>query len=392
MIDAPEKQKWQTILQRQKRANVERWLQRIQERGTSSDLVVQEYDNLLRALELVVSSPDDFDLAYRLIQALYPEVFGFADWDRWLVYLEQARTTSQQLNYLEEEANLAVQIGEVHYYCGNLEEAKLNYYQAQGIYEALQLLAKKANALSKLAVLYESQGPEGLALCQEALALAQIAQDEGVIADIQMNISHIWARMYEWEAGLQAAESAYVLYQKQNEQTKAVKAFFNMMTCWEKLGRWDEAEKASEQLRDVLTKMQDVHTLAKLKNNLGVMAFSQEKWDAAERNWQEALQLQSQLQNPAERAFLLNNLGLVYTQMGETAVAKTMLQQAITIQQALGDTFNWANAMDNLADLYLMMGDTAAARQVIRETVSPLSALDAPHARKLLADMQAKLP
>lgn len=386
-----DKQQWQLIWQRQGRNNAARWLQRVQQREPASDLIIREYDNLLRALEFVLQSPQDFDLAYDMIQLLFPDAFGFADWDRWLVYLEQARASSQQLNDLEAEAGLTMQIAEIHRNHGDLEKAKQNYRQAQTIYKQLKRPAKLAYVLSNMAIVYDVQEYRGLQLSQEALIAAQAAQDDEALAHVQMNISAICIQRRDWEAGLTVAESAYHLYQKLNKEALTVKAFFNMMICWESLGRWEEAKAATHQLMKILTKTQDVTTLAKLKNNLGIIALNQEKWDEAERHWQEALQLQSHLHSPTDHAFLLNNLGMLYTKSGELATAEEMLLQAIQIQKELGDIFHWANAVDNLVDVYLAMGKTAVAHNLLRHTIPPLKTVDAPHARKLLASMQAKL-
>lgn len=386
-----DKQKWLAVLHRQRYANAEQWLKLLQTRDPSSDIIAKEYDNLLRALELVLQSAETFDLAISLINVLYPETFGFADWDRWLVYLDQAQTMSQQLNRPNEQAGLIARIGELHHFRGDSEAAIHHYTRAQAIYKQLQNVAKEAYVMAEIALVYEVQNQEALPLCQQALALALPTNDTEVIAHIQMNLSQIFMRMHNWEAGEKAAEQAYGLYQERNEPLKAVRAYFNMITCWEKSGRWAETEVATNELLDLLVKMKDIHTLAKLKNNLGVLAYSQGKWEIAERNWQEALQLQSQLQNPTERAFLFNNLGLVYTQMGELSTAEAMLEQAIDLQNELGNTFYWANAVDSLVDLQLILGNTAVAHTLLHQAITRLQPIDAPHARKLLADMQTKL-
>lgn len=384
-------QKWRAVLQQQRHTNAERWLRLLQQQELSPQQIIKEYDNLLRALEYILYTEENFDLSYALIECLFPEVSGFADWDRWLVYLQQAQLLSQQVDRPEEEASLAVQMGDIYIHQGHFEQAKRQYQRAKAFYAQLNHPEKQAVTMSKLAVVVDMQGQEGLRLCQEAVAIAHSTQNYKAMADVQINLSHIYMRMRQWEPGLAAAERAYTLYQQLAEPTTAVKAFFNMVTCWERLGRWGEAEPASQQLLETLGNLGDVHTLAKLKNNLGVIAFYQSKWSVAEQNWQEALQLQSQLGDPTEHALLLNNLGLVYTRLGEYAAAEEMLRQAMRIQHELGDPFNWANAADNLADLYVVMGgDTAVAHSLQQQAMATLAALDAPHAQKLLADIQKK--
>ncbi|HFQ92871.1 MAG TPA: hypothetical protein ENK32_02595, partial [Anaerolineae bacterium] len=78
----------------------------VEKKGDVASLVATDYENLLRAVETALNDPNVFDLAYRLIRALFSIVYGYGDWERWLVYLEQALAMSQQINRPLEEAFL----------------------------------------------------------------------------------------------------------------------------------------------------------------------------------------------------------------------------------------------------------------------------------------------
>ncbi|MCZ7667353.1 MAG: hypothetical protein M5U34_09170 [Chloroflexi bacterium] len=94
---------WREVLERQKLANATRWLTILDGQPDPSHTVIQDYDNLLRALETALQKEASFDLAFQLIEKLFPIVFGYADWERWLIYLAQAVTLSQQVHKKYEE-------------------------------------------------------------------------------------------------------------------------------------------------------------------------------------------------------------------------------------------------------------------------------------------------
>lgn len=391
-IAITDQKKWRQLRRQQGQANAERWLKLIEAHHQPADFVIREYDNLLRALEYTLESPETFNLAYRLIQTLFVDAFGFADWDRWLFYLEQALVISHELGCAEEQAGLLELMGDVHRNQGLLEDANTKYLKAKSIFEQLSQTPRQASLLSKMALFYDAQGQDGLDLCQEALGLAKGTQDTEAIALAEINLSAIYVRKRDWPAALKAARTARTLFQKLQKPQLEMRAFFNIITCWGEMGQWSKVVKAANQLADELNKKGDTHTLAKLRNNLGVIAAKQELWGEAERHWQEALKLHSMLQNPQEQAFLYNNLGVVYTKMGEYETAEEMLLQTIKIQEALGDIYNWANSSDNLADLYVEKGATAVAQQTRQHAMAKLQTIEpSPHVQQLLAAMQMKL-
>lgn len=384
-------QNWQAVWLRQARSNAARWLRQLQAQTNKPAFIIREYDNLLRALEYTLHSPPDFDLAYGLIQALFSESLGFADWDRWLVYLQTAVSQAHHNGNLSAAADLTKNLGVLFFHQGRHQEAETHFELARSIYEQLDMSGEYAIALAQLAIVYDAQAQDGLALCQKALQIAHASHSERAMAEVQMNLSYLYARQHEWQKGLKAAEAAYHQYHHLSDTALATKSLFNVLSCAGMLNHWpQEIVETISQLSQKLMEMGDVQTLTKLKNNLGVMALQQQKWDIAEKNWQEALQLHSQFQNPVGQAFLLNNLGMLYTQLGEWEVAEDMLQQAMGIQQQLGDVYQWANVVETLIDLYVAWGRTAVAQQYQQQAAIALQDVDTPQAHRLLKLIQAR--
>ena len=388
------KSHWQQILIQQQQANARRWLSLIESCDDTATLVAANYDNFLRALETTLQSTDTFDLAYQLIQSIYAITLDYADWDRWLVYLENALEKSQELNRTAEEAVLLVQIGDTLYRMADLKRAGVLYEKALKLYESQNDLAGYANTLTKLAILLDLQGKvsEGIALCQKALNIAESLPEKGIMIQANVYLSRIYYRSRNWEAALKTAQKAYSFYRTQGPTKLARKALMNIIAIWAELGKWQEVEDVSKNLIDELVSSGDIRTLSQLKNNLGVVAFNQQNYKAAEGFWQEALHLHSQIQEPTELASLYNNLGVVYTVLREWSAAEEMLRKAVAAHDQLGDVYNWANSMDNLADLYEVQGETAVCRQILATTQSRLQSIaDSPHAQELLASITHRL-
>ncbi|WP_420643073.1 tetratricopeptide repeat protein [Candidatus Leptofilum sp.] len=387
--------RWRTVLEQQKVANAQRWLTILEYSNEPKKLVQEDYDNFLRALETTLQKPKTFDIAYSLYQLLYPIVFGYADWDRWLVYSRQALHTSQLLHMQDREALLLEKAGDILYHKGDLKASEASYFKASQIYEGSANPTYYYRTLAMLATLKDIQGEveEGIKLCQKAETLAEASGNKLAIAHANLNLSNIYRRIRNWEKAQESAQKAFDLYQGLDLSTFLTKASITLILTWAETGEWSKVGQLSNDLITVLNSTGDVHNLSQLKNNLGILAFGQGNYKMAEATWQEALQLLSQIQEPTELAGIYNNLGMVYTKMAEWETAEEMLLKAITAYRRFGDLFNWANSLDNLADLYEARGQTAEFEQTLQEAIAGLQVLkDTPHARELLEYMQKRLP
>ena len=134
------KSHWQQVLTQQKLANAHRWLSLIELHDDPTTLVSTDYENFLRALETTLLNSDTFDLAYQLIQSIYIIALDYADWDRWLIYLENALTMSQKLKKESEKATLLIQTGDIHYRMGNLTRAEEAYKAASRYFKDLKIV------------------------------------------------------------------------------------------------------------------------------------------------------------------------------------------------------------------------------------------------------------
>lgn len=366
--------KWREIFEKQQLANAERWLSILEQEENPSSIVVEEHDNLLRALEISLQKEETFDLAYRLIEQLFPIVIGYGDWARWLVYLNEAVVLSRSLGRASDEAGLLSRIGDIFYFKGEYPKAHEIYNHSIQIYNQLNDTENYINVLVKLASAHEQPGnsQNGLALLEEALSVSNTIEDQKVLMRINLSLSSAYHIVRQWLPGLSAARTAYELAIEFGDNQVEMGALLNIIAMLTELGDWQEVESLSLKVEDTLVTSGDLVKLGQFKNNMGIAAFTQEQFLVAEKAWQDALQINLQINQPMELARNYNNLGMVYTKLGELDAAEDMLEQAASIFEEMGDSYNFANTLDNLADVYKSREDKFEFQRVLNRALSLL--------------------
>lgn len=388
-----QKSKWQQILLNQRIANAKQWIHKLKEAVDPADLVNREYENILRALEFTLSLADQIELSFSLIQILHPIVVDFADWNRWLIYLNQLLTHLPPSEIFK-RATLQVQIGDVKGRMGNLGEAEQAYQAGITSFKQGNHKNKQAFSMGRLAIVYAQKGEltDAIKLCQSARRLAEETNDRVTLSQIQLNLSFIYFHKQEFSASLAAADLAYKNFLQLDMQKDATKALLNIVASSNEMGNWEEVELQARALIHKVDASGDITTLSQLKKTLGVAAFNQGKYQAAESSWHEALLLHTQMNDSSEVAGIYNNLGMVYTKLKEWEASRGMFEKAIEAYDELGDTYYKANAQDNLADLFFELGDIAGGCNLLQAALDELEAIQpTPHVLDLITHIREKL-
>ncbi|MBE2202230.1 MAG: tetratricopeptide repeat protein [Anaerolinea sp.] len=394
MSQPSELKRWQDMLRQQKQVNAWQWLTRIETAADLPELVKQEYDNLLRVLENTIEDDETFDLAFTLIQKLHPFVVGYADWDRWLTYLQRALTHSQKLERSQQHARLLELVSDMSYLAGDWTQAKSLYDDSLKAYEQLGDLHGSVSTLTRLSAIYASQGKtqEAIGTGSRAVQIAELTTNPTMVAHSKLALSQIYYHAKFVEQSLTFSKEAFALGEQLGMIDLVDKALLNIVACEISLAHWEEATQAAKVLEESVAKSGDIRMLSQVRNNLGIIYFQKGEYLAAERAWDDVLQLHSQMQYPAEAAAIHNNLGKVYTKLGEWGTAEQMLLEAVQVYDSLGDLVQWTNTMDNLADLYEAWGKTAVFQHTLQQAITRLSLVqDSSLILELRATMQQRL-
>lgn len=385
---------WQDMMRRQAKTNAEHWIALLENSEDRFPLTIREYDNILRALEYTLSSPDLFTLSNQIINLLFPAVYNFADWDRWAIYLNDALEQSQLLSDQLAEASISEKLGDLHR--ARSEHTKTEYYfvRSKKLYKDLGHFSQYGSILSKLGALNVSLGKPslGLNMSLEAYEISQTFNDSHGMAMAELNLSYIYNILKEHQLSLQSATHAYHLFKEMEQSNYAARALNNMFVAWFYLEMWEEIEGKAEALVDELTDIGNVHVLGKLKLNLGTFASKNNDFIVAEKYFQEALNLAIQNQISGDIGHSYNNLGRTYTKMGEWESAEDMLMKSVSLFEDLHDFYNWANAMDNLALLFEAQENFSEAVKILNKVLqTPFDGEMQPPLENLLNEMKERL-
>ncbi len=389
-----QKERWRAVLQQQKLANAQCWLKSLRSAGDLNRFVLDEYDNLLRALELPVKDDETFEVANQIIQEIHPIISAQADWERWLVYLEKAVDWAHALGREIEEARLLMQISDIMIINANFDRADEYCQKSMELYKKLAQLDGYANSLLRTANIFLRQGKssEAISSVNEAIKIAKNIGDPAIEAGALLTLSGYYLTIQDFSRSLEVGREAFSLSLDLKNEALASQALLTVMACLGELGEWGEAEEIASKLVSRYVEREDINNLTQLKNNIGILAFQKGEYLIAEAAWQESLRYHSQMQLPAQAAGVYNNLGMVYTKLEEWEEAVKMLNSALRIYDGLGDLFYWANAMDNLADLHEARGETAVCCQILHSALERTEHhLELPHLAALRQSMQERL-
>ena len=382
---------WQFVLGRQKLANAVRWLEILEKSPNLHEIALEEYDNLFKAFEYTLQDITTFDLAYRYIRILHSTILGFADWDRWLSYLEQALKMSRKANQLNKELHIKELIGEFLLQQGKFAEAISTYETLKQMYQKQGDLHEYVRILIKTAVIYDKNGQLSIAKesMQEGIFIAKQFDDIRILADIYLDLSAFEMNHQNWESGIDASQKALNLYQELEDSVYANRAMVNNIACLSRLGYWEEVIGLSNVLMEKLEISGNVLGMVKLQNNLGIAAFEQGNFKKAEYYWQKGLQLADQIHALNSISLFYCNLGLVYNSLEEWGYAEEMHLKALALLEESGDTLSWANTVENLAELYESQERVRELRYLLNRAVIKLNPLDTfPHINKFIVKFE----
>jgi tetratricopeptide (TPR) repeat protein len=373
------REKWQKVLIQRRLANVQHWVEQLETSHDSATFVLENYDNLLRTLESALGDDSAFDFVYRLIRNIWPVVFGFADWERWQIYFNEALQISRRLQEVDKQGFFLERIAMVYIQRANYVEAEALLNEAIEIYHKLGNLEDYAQSLTRLIeAVYHLRNDlqESLALCQKAIQIGHRLQSDAVLGNAFNVQAFIYQNAREWRLCLESAQQAYEVFDRMNLPGRKTNALGWVVLAHTYLKEWEAVENIDSQLTEILVSTGNIESLATHKNRIGIAAFKQENYAIAELLWHEALNLHSQVGNQRSLAAIYNNLGKVYTKMREWEAARDFLGRAIEIYDEIEQLYNWANSMDNLADLYEAMGEMGQCCAVLATAVSRLNNVD----------------
>jgi len=213
-----------------------------------------------------------------------------------------------------ERANILREIGVIHHYDANLNEALEYYQKSLEIYKELDYKEGIAQSLINIGVICENweDYAEALQYYQRSLEMCKELDYKEGIAHSLINIGNI--------------------------------------NC--ELGDYAEALEYYQRSLEINKELDNKKGIAMSLNNIGSIYYDWENYAKALEYYQRSLEINKELDDKYWIAFSLNNIGDIYNQTSDQMLAKEYLERSIKIAEELGSTSLLYYNYENLSETY----------------------------------------
>lgn len=277
-----------------------------------------------------------------------------ARWEEAQLIQEEALFVFEQVGDLTAIADSLTNIGFIHHFQGNLEEALRYYKRAIVLDEQVGDPTAIADSLTNIGAIYTSQGKleEASHSYKQALALYKQVGNSADLATLLNNIGHLYQQQGNVEDALSYYERALILGDQIHDPIAVARSLTDIGTVYTSQGKLEEALGYLEQALALHKHRGDPTSTAASFNNLGALCQRQGKLEEALSYFKQALALHEQGGNLIYLAIPINNIGAIYRQQGKLEEALSFYERALAFQEQLGDPIAIANSCHNIAYVY----------------------------------------
>jgi tetratricopeptide (TPR) repeat protein len=320
-----------------------------QERQLGQSLINLEYENLMTALELALSSSSKF---FALYDPLAQHLGASQLWE------------------------IRVELGEL------ILRSKSNYtaVQLEGSTGAhfVVVLDRLANTYIKLKKLELAQISYETALTiLEDLKSVSRAWRGGEEAVIRHQLGYVAQAQRQWATAESHYRQALALFIEFNDRHSQASTYHQLGMAAQEQRQWATAESHYRQALALFIEFNDRHGQARLYHSLGIVAQAQRQWATAESHYRQALAIDIEFNDRYSQASTYHQLGYVAQEQWQWATAESHYRQALALKIEFNDRYsqastygqlgllaeaqeNWADAANHLLqalEIFVQFGD-----------------------------------
>jgi DNA-binding SARP family transcriptional activator/tetratricopeptide (TPR) repeat protein len=309
-----------------------------------------------------------------------------------LVIFGHALDAVRSLGDRAAEATILTQIGNVDWQQSRLLQAADRYQQALDLFRAAGNRAGEARALGNLGICETALGRHGQAVGhqQEASSIFRDLGDRFGEARGLGNLGFALQRQGLYQEAVSYHQQSLELSRTIGDREIEAWALGRLAFAEMQLGRYQHAPRYYEQalalFQEVGSKGGAAEALAGLgKAHAGLGLFEQ-----ATRDLEQALAMTHEIGDPTQEAHMLNGLGDVLCRAGDTGMAREYHTTALRIASETGSQLEQAHAHSGLARTCQASGEPAQARHHWHEALRRYTAMGAPEAREIRAQLRLR--
>lgn len=367
---------------RQVTQNAAAWLADVHRQLDDPAALDHHLDNLTRAAELALATPQAQHTALELVQATWRHAELRGHWQAWHQWIEQGVQVAEQAGLTLPQARLLDQLGECERLLGNLHAALACFAQAEALARQAVSPALAARALAHASQphleLNDLDAAE--ACCRQAAALDLAEASANDLGMVYNNWGMVCRVRLQWQQALAHYTDAERYFNEAYNRRGQANVANNRGEVYRAQGDYPQAEACYRAALEAYRHLGDLgHEMSTL-NNLSVALLEQERLDEALALNVAGEALARQLRQPQMLARLLNNRGLMRARQGAYHEAALLLEEAVAQRIYHGRLELGINSLQNLCDVWLDCGEPSAATEALsrsRSLMAQLSALPA---------------
>jgi two-component sensor histidine kinase/tetratricopeptide (TPR) repeat protein len=199
-------------------------------------------------------------------------------------YQEGIKATNNAPQWLQERADLTINMGIAHYYVGDLGQTLKNYLIAEKLLVKTPENPSYAKLINNLAAVYRnlSRYPEAIQTYEKSLALKRLSQDSIGIANTLNNLGLTYAYMDDPGNAVKYFKLAKKSYQTLRLQSEVLSVDISLSVALEALGREAEARPLLNQALFSKGLKVSIHDLIQAKLLYAKILFGEKKYLQAE--------------------------------------------------------------------------------------------------------------
>lgn len=340
---------------------------------------ISEYDQALGVAEAALKAGEQLD-STALLAAANLQV-GEVLWRQGEI--EQARATLAEAQRAAKIAKLAkieawalCEMGTTYYLQGAALPATEHYARALTLFEQIDNQYGIANTVTGLGNIAAQQGDYALARIQYEKALAlyrllSIAHGTGVLLS---NLGDCYASEGLLSQALAYTQEALEIHQRMNDRQSLAIVFNNLADISARLGLLENAQKYLDQALNLYQQIGDRFGESIALNNLAHLAHIQESFAEAEVYAKRSLLIVEEVEDRVGAGYTQTNLGRSLAAQTKFIEAETALNEALLIRREMGHTYLEIETKAALIQLKLAQDQPKQAAKLAMEIVEYVSA------------------
>jgi CHAT domain-containing protein/Tfp pilus assembly protein PilF len=294
------------------------------------------------------------ELKKKAIEAFYKGDFTTAQQT-----LQESLSKAEEINALDDQANIIGIIGAVYFYQGDFDSALVYYKHSLNLLKNIGNRAGQANCLNNMANVYSdrSEYDRALSFFGEALAIHLELDDQRGLAADYNNMGLVNEERGDYQSALGQYNSALAINTSLENRRSMVKNMANIANVHINLGDYDKALDLYNRTIPIRKELEDRKGEGNDYGNLGIIYDYFEENQTARQYYRMALDIHEEIGYKEGVAYQYGRLGSLYLKTGKYARATEMYQKALELHHEMGHARGEAYWLEALGTVFANVND-----------------------------------